>query len=459
MQSSADVVICGAGIAGISTACYLSVNHGITDIILVDERPPLSLTSDKSTEAYRNWWPGPGKAMVALMNRSIDLLEEIARQSQNRINLNRRGYLYVTGNPAQIPVFRRAAEEAAALGAGPVRVHTGRAGEPAYAPAPRHGFDNSLTGADVFLEPALIRRYFPFVTEKAVAAIHARRCGWFSGYDLGRWMLEQARARGVRLMEGRVEGVTMAGNRIQGVMVDAVSGAQVIETGAFVNAAGPFTRLAGRMMGLDLPVFSELHLKVAIKDHLGIIPRHAPLTVWTDPQYLPWAAEEREFLAEDPETRRLLAEFPGAVHFRPEGEGKSRTVLMLWPYHTRPVPETFPLPEDADYPEVVLRGMTTLVPGLRAYLDRLPKPYVDGGYYTKTKENRPLIGPLPVEGAYIIGALSGFGLMAAAGAGDLLAGHIAGTSTPDYAAAFLPSRYQDPAYQQLLATWDDTGQL
>ena len=34
---------------------------------------PLSLTSDKSTECYRNWWPGPGDAMVRLMNRSIDL--------------------------------------------------------------------------------------------------------------------------------------------------------------------------------------------------------------------------------------------------------------------------------------------------------------------------------------------------------------------------------------------------
>jgi len=53
----------------------------------VDERPPLSLTSDKSTECYRNWWPGPGDDMVALMNRSIDLLEEEARESGNVFRL------------------------------------------------------------------------------------------------------------------------------------------------------------------------------------------------------------------------------------------------------------------------------------------------------------------------------------------------------------------------------------
>src|SRR5512142_1614648 len=93
---SAEVVICGAGIAGISAAYFLAARQGITDILLVDERDPLSLTSDKSTEGYRNWWPGPGDAMVALMNRSIDLLENLAHESDNIFHLNRRGYLYAT---------------------------------------------------------------------------------------------------------------------------------------------------------------------------------------------------------------------------------------------------------------------------------------------------------------------------------------------------------------------------
>jgi glycine/D-amino acid oxidase-like deaminating enzyme len=73
--SIADVVICGAGIAGISAAYHLSVRHGMKNVLLVDEGAPLSLTSDKSTECYRNFWPGPGDAMVSLMNRSIDIME------------------------------------------------------------------------------------------------------------------------------------------------------------------------------------------------------------------------------------------------------------------------------------------------------------------------------------------------------------------------------------------------
>src|SRR6059036_2402402 len=77
-----EVVVCGAGIAGIATAYHLT-RQGVGDVVLVDERPPLSLTSDKSTECYRNLWPGPGDDMVAVMNRSIDLLEELARESGN----------------------------------------------------------------------------------------------------------------------------------------------------------------------------------------------------------------------------------------------------------------------------------------------------------------------------------------------------------------------------------------
>jgi glycine/D-amino acid oxidase-like deaminating enzyme len=122
-DSTAEVVICGAGIAGVAAAYFLATQHGLTDITLVERGDPLSLTSDKSTEAYRNWWPGPGDAMVAFMNRSIDLLEQIAEATGNRIQLNRRGYLYATADPAKIPLLRQAAEEAASLGAGALRIH------------------------------------------------------------------------------------------------------------------------------------------------------------------------------------------------------------------------------------------------------------------------------------------------------------------------------------------------
>ncbi|MBU0703063.1 MAG: FAD-binding oxidoreductase, partial [Chloroflexi bacterium] len=308
--STANVLICGAGIAGISAAYHLAVRQGVRDVVLVDERAPMSLTSDKSTECYRNWWPGPGDGMVSLMNRSIDILEELARETDNRFHLNRRGYLFVTADPARIPDFERAAEEPCALGAGELRVHTGGPGDPEYVPAPAQGFEGLPTGADLILDPALIREHFPFLTGRVVAALHVRRCGWMSAQQLGTYMLEQARARGARLLEARVEGVEVSGGRVRGVRLSGPAGSQTIATDKFVAAAGPFAKQVGRMVGVDLPIVCELHWKIAFSDHLNAVSRAAPLYYWADPQTLPWSEEERALLAESGETRWLLEPFP-----------------------------------------------------------------------------------------------------------------------------------------------------
>lgn len=459
-QETADIIICGAGIAGIATAYHLAVRQGVKNVVLVDERPPLSFTSDKSTECYRNWWPGPGDAMVRFMNRSIDLLEELAAESDNIFNLNRRGYVFLTADPQQAAALRTEAEAISQLGAGPVRLHRGRPDEPPYLPALAEGFANQPTGADLVLDPTLIRQHFPFVSEQVVALLHTRRCGWLSAQQLGSYLLEQARACGVRLVHGRVTAVTVTQGRVTAVQINQNGVPTMMPTGCFVNAAGPYLGQVGRLLGVELPVFNELHGKVALKDSLGIIPRHTPLMIWNDPVTLWWSDEERDELAADEASHRLLQPFPAGVHFRPEGGTDSPILLLLWAYHPEPREIVAQPRFDPEFPEIVLRGLVRMVPGLATYIGRMGRPFVDGGYYCKTRENRPLIGPLPVDSAYVIGALSGYGIMAAPAAGELLAAHITGSPLPDYAPAFHLNRYADPTYQQLLATWDATvGQL
>ena len=155
----------------------------------------------------------------------------------------------------------------------------------------------------------------------------------------------------------------------------------------------------------------------------------------------------------------LLENFPAGVHCRPEGAGSSQTLLGLYNYKNIAQDVIFPLPEEPHYAEIVVRGLSTMIPGLQRYLEAGLRPYVDGGYYIRTRENRPLIGPLPVAGLYVSGAYSGFGIMAACAGGDLIARHVVGADLPHYAPAFLLSRYQDPDYQALLARWGDDGQL
>lgn len=456
--STAEIVICGAGIAGIAAAYHLAVRRGLRDVVLVDERPPLSLTSDKSTECYRNWWPGPDASMVSLMNRSIDLLEELARESGNVFRMNRRGYLFATADADRAARLRQAAEAVSAFGAGALRVHATRAGD--YRAAPADGFEDAPSGMDLLVEPVLIRRHFPWLAKEAVAALHVRRCGWFSGQQLGMYLLERAQQSGARLVEGRVERVDTTGGRVRSVTVSGPREAtRTIGTPRFVDAAGPFLRDVGRLVGVELPVFCERHAKVAFNDRLRAVPREAPMMIWADPVRLPWSAEERAELGRSEEHRYLLEEFAPGVHGRPEGAGESPVVLLIWTYDVAPVEPTFPLAFDPAYPEIALRGMTRMVPALAAYLPRLPRGVVDGGYYTKTRENRLLACPLPVEGAYVLGALSGYGLMASNGAADLLAAHVTGGPLPPYAPAFSLARYEDAEYCTSLSEWGDSGQL
>lgn len=451
MSQTADLVICGAGIAGVAAAHFLS-EAGLKNILLLDERPPLSLTSDRSTECYRNWWPDPH--MLALMNRSIDLMETLADESGNVFRMNRRGYLYVTAEEGKAADLESDAFRISSLGAGPIRVHP--SGSSAYQPAHPEGFHDSPDGADLLLGSDLIRRQFPYLTERVVAALHVRRAGWLSAQQLGMYLLQKGRSSGVRFESARLAGVDVANGRVTGVRL---STGERVDSPIFVNAAGPYLKQVGRLLGVDLPVYTELHMKASIKDSLGVVGREAPLLIWTDPQSLPWEEEERLALAEDDETRWLTEAFPSGIHIRPDGSGENQTILMLWEYRTKVMEPILPPPLDEQYPEIALRGLAAMLPRMKEYSNRMPRPQLDGGYYTRTRENRPLVGSVGIDGAYVLGAVSGYGIMSACGVGELLAAHVTGAELPSYAKAFELARYNDPDYAKQLENWGTSGQL
>jgi glycine/D-amino acid oxidase-like deaminating enzyme len=390
--------------------------------------------------------------MLGLINRSIDLMESLAEESGNIFRMNRRGYLYVTADESKIADLKNASQLTSSFGAGPIRIHSSQGSD--YQPSHLEGFHDSPTGADLLLGNELIREYFPYLTDKAVAALHARCAGWLSAQQLGIYLLERARSFGVRFEAGKVTGVDIKGSRVRGVQL---SSGERIESPVFINAAGPYLKDVGKLLGVDLPVFTELHLKAVIKDALGVVGRDAPLLIWNDAQTLPWDKDECEALASDDETRWLTEIFPSGAHTRPEGAGND--ILMLWEYRTKVMEVIWPPAMDEQYPELALRGLAAMLPRMKEYFGRIPRPQIDGGYYTKTRENRPLVGPMGVEGTYMIGAVSGYGIMSACAVGELIAIHVTGGELPSYAKAFELARYNDPEYQKKVENWNDSGQL
>lgn len=448
---TADVVICGAGISGIAAAYHLTVRFGVKNVLLLDERQPLTLTSNKGTEAYRNWWPPPGDTMVRFMNRSIDLLEEVARTSHNCFHLNRRGYLFFTADKQQIPDMLANAQMSSRLGAGEVRIHTH---SDSYLPSPAEGFEGIPDGADIVLDRGWIQQKFPFLVEDVLAMTHVRRAGWLDTQAYGQWLLAQAQQAGAVFRQDRLTKVLFSGERVVGV--ELASGEKV-SAGTLVIAAGPLLPEIGKLIGFDFPVFNELHSKITFTDYLGIVPRDLPLMIWNDPIALAWTKSERQKWAANETTKQLLETMPAGIHFRPRGENQ---LLILWTYNLK----TQPFTENPFFPDhyatVLLRGLQRMIPGLAAY-NQLPiQAFADGGFYCKTGENRPLIDALPIPGLFVLAAMSGFGYMGSQAAGELLACHVTNSQLPSYAPAFQFARYQDPTYQAQLKNWDgNIGQL
>lgn len=145
-----DVVICDAGSAGVAAAYYLARQYSITGMLIVDKHAPLSQTSAKSGENFRNWWPS--KVMVRLMNRSINLMESLARNSDNFFNMERRGYVYASFKPQRD--FQDLIQQYGRLNVGSIRIHNGRDNQNAdpYDPLPYSDFAQTLGGAGLLFD-------------------------------------------------------------------------------------------------------------------------------------------------------------------------------------------------------------------------------------------------------------------------------------------------------------------
>jgi len=108
-------------------------------------------------------------------------------------------------------------------------------------------------GADVrVIAPDDARALVPALNvDDALAAAWGPMDGHASPNDVVQAYAAQARARGVRIVEGTpVTGIVVERGRVAGVLTPAGP----IATRLVVNAAGPWAPLVGRMAGLDLPV-------------------------------------------------------------------------------------------------------------------------------------------------------------------------------------------------------------
>ena len=393
---TADVVIAGAGIAGIAAAWQIAVGSGRPRPCWSTPRPPLSLTSDRPGANYRDWWPQP--PMVALADRSIALTEGLLADGAS-FAMDRRGYLFVTADP------------------------TIAAGLPEMA-AERfmHGVD---PGTVELLGQTELAARFPHLAPELRGAVHARRAGSLDTVGLGRAMLARAAAAGVTRRARRGHGghgrrrPDRRDHRHHARRSRRDRHGAVRQRGRAVRAcSGGTTR--GRPRARDCPPPEGRRPGPARRRAAD-----APFTIGLD----------------------ATGGLPAGVHVKPDTAGLAGAIKLGWARDQTPSEPVADPVCPPDFPREVLARAATIVPGLAAYLENPPELIAhDGGFYARTPDGLPVIGPHGPDGGFIVGGLAGFGSMMAAAAGDLVASWVLDEAQPDMAAAFDPRRMSEPRH-------------
>ncbi|NJN83236.1 MAG: hypothetical protein HC802_13755, partial [Caldilineaceae bacterium] len=178
--------------------------------------------------------------MTEFTGRSIALMEEIARWSDNAIQMQPRGYLYLSAcSDVSSAVDAICARYAAA---GPIRIHDSASN--GYDPTPTGTFGEHPSGADLITHRPTIQKHFPHLSDRLTLALHPRRAGWLSAQQLGQLMLERLRAEGARLFRGSVIAIEQDGHGVSGVRIAHEDGEATLGRASWSWLRGLISRTA-----------------------------------------------------------------------------------------------------------------------------------------------------------------------------------------------------------------------
>ena len=420
-KTNNTIAICGAGIAGIATAYYLLKKQSDLKVILIDKNQALSFTTSKSGENFRDFWPQ--QPMTAFSSHSIELMKNLKSEyDADAFSMNFSGYDFVSFDEDK-PIFPTNSQEV---------------------------FDNVM---EEITNTETIRNERPCFSKKVRKIVRIKNAGNIDVYGMGMLMLSKARELGLQLVTGEITNITKTESDFDIKLKNNAA----INANKIVIAAGPFIGHLAKMLGMELPVENILQQKFMVPDPQKIIPTNMAFSIYADSQYLDWSEEERTFFATDKKYEWLLREFPGGLHIKPE----SGKIKLGWAFNTTAAQPMWEPTTSELFPQVVLKGASRFIPELADYQNNIPSPIIQyAGYYTRTKENFPLIGATQMSGVFLVGALAGYGTMSACAAGELCSKYILDErDLPDYARYFHPLRYADSELMREINDSMSDGQL
>lgn len=347
---------------GTSTAYHLT-QCGVPDVVIVERESMLGMGSTgRNAGGVRHQFSS--KANVRLSMESIYLFERFAQRVGYEIDFHQDGYLFLLSKEQDLSDFRHSVEMQRGLG---IEVEV--------------------------LSPEEARLLAPGLeVDGVIAATFCARDGIADPNGVTMGFAKAAQAGGAEInRDTEVTGIRTEAGRV--TAVETTRG--VISTEVVVNAAGPYARDVGRMVGLDVPVLPYR--------------RHVFITEPID-------------AGSTPASRIMVIDFETTFYFHREGAG------ILFGMSDPQEPSSYNTTVKWEFLEKLTRTATRRLPALAD----AGIAHAWAGLYEMTPDAMPIIGPASeVEGFFMIAGFSGHGFQHSPAAGRILADLIVGAPVED----------------------------
>ncbi|MFG3558436.1 NAD(P)/FAD-dependent oxidoreductase [Micromonospora sp. NPDC047557] len=244
VPSSAEVVVIGGGIIGVSTAYHLAA-AGVRDVVLLDAGALGGGSTGKAAGGIRTQFSD--EINIALAVRSMELLKSFPQRFGQQIDLHQAGYLFLLDSPDSVAAFDQS-----------VRLQ------------------NDLGIPNRMITPAEARRLSPhIVTDGLLAAAYSPEDGYCTPESVVLGFATAARRHHAQLIPYcPATAIETAGGQIAAVRTPAGT----IRTGAVICAAGAWSAQVGDWAGVTLPV-APLRRQVVYTEPMGGGRPRVPFTI------------------------------------------------------------------------------------------------------------------------------------------------------------------------------------
>jgi len=244
LPATAEVVVVGGGVMGVSTAFHLA-EAGVRDVLLLDRGSFGAGSTSKAAGGVRAQFAD--ELNIRLGHRSLGLFADFLNRPGQEIDLHRTGYLFALSQPEDVVAF----EVAVAL-------------------------QNSLGVPSRMIDPDEAGRISPLLrTDDLLAAAWSPDDGHCSPDSVVLGYAGGARRLGATLRTGvEVLSVETSGGDITSVVTDAGT----VQTSTVVCCAGAWSRELAATAGVDLPV-TPYRRQIVVTAPIADLPPVVPMTI------------------------------------------------------------------------------------------------------------------------------------------------------------------------------------